>query len=657
MATVPKATTTVQDTAGAAAGGLDVICVLAPVATQADAMPRLYGAADAIYSVHGYSEGVEYAALHADRTRKPILFCGLEIETAGEVGRENKNGNTGTSVVTLTAGGDGVLSEHDGKIRVKTGGTIGTDQILLEYSLDQGTSWKKLRLGTGNSYTFPFVNVAAAFGAGDLVAGDVIAEWHGSGPKTGADALEDAFDNLAAQLKGFRSAILIGDLAESTEAQAFLDKLNAYETAHERFVYGRASVYDRLPIAEMSHLVNQMTGAPALTFAEVGATGDTITRATGSWLADGFAIGDTIEITGATASAGANNISAVIANLSATVITLGSEDLVAEVTSNASIVARPTLTFAEVGASGDTITRNRGSFVADGFRPGDVITVAGSGSNNVTGAVTDVTPTVLTMGSTDLAAEVVSTESVTIEAGQTKAEWMAELDAEFEGIDGDSAKRIDLGAGRGRVLSPFSGWFHRRPVSWAASCREYQHDLHVPTWKKKLGNVGFNLFDLDQNLVEWDDRVDGGAGSAARFTTFRTWGNGPGGAFITLSLTRASDGSLLSNTHNMAVVNLACTVVQLNTENFIGETPVLNDDGTATSDALTTLEAEVNAQLELALLTNRGEGPRASKAVWTASRDDVLNVPEALLTGVVDLNLNGTIHSVRTQVRVRSGGQ
>jgi len=233
---------------------------------------------------------------------------------------------------------------------------------------------------------------------------------------------------------------------------------------------------------------------------------------------------------------------------------------------------------------------------------------------------------------------------------------MAASDAEFASID--DAPRIDLSAGRGRVLSPFSGWNMRRPAGWFASWREYQHDLHIATWQKDLGPVGADLNDEDENLIEWDDRVDGEAGSAARFTTLRTWANGPRGAFIALSLTRATEGSVLALTNNEAVVNHACTVNQLTTENVIGRSLVLNDDGTATTDSLSTIKSEVDSALELALLTNqKNEGPRASKAVWTPSGTDVFNVPEPVLTGVLDLNLNGTVHTVNTTVRVRAGGQ
>jgi hypothetical protein len=162
--------------------------------------------------------------------------------------------------------------------------------------------------------------------------------------------------------------------------------------------------------------------------------------------------------------------------------------------------------------------------------------------------------------------------------------------------------------------------------------------------------------DADGTLVEWDDRVDGGAGSAARFTTLRSYANGPVGAFITQSLTRASDASLLSRTHNVAVVNLAQQVCQTETENWLGASLVLTAEGTATAESLSTIKAAVNRALELALLTNRGEGPRASSAVWEPSADDVLNVAEPTLTGVLNLQLNGTLHSIVTSVRVLSGG-
>jgi|GEM_PF-1631462 len=652
MATFPRAVTHLEPTASFPGGGDNLICLLSPCATSDDITPRFFGSAQALYEQHGYCEGVEYAALHTSKTGLPVLFIGMPIGTAGSVSRYTSHGNSGSSVVTAAAGSDGVLGEHDGVVRVLVGGTIGTDQIKLELSLDGGRSFKNVRLGTASSYVIPYVNVTLSFAAGTLVAGDTIAEWHGSAPKVDTADLTAARSALAAGLTFFRSMLLTGDLPNDTAASAFNTELEAYTTENERFIYGRASVYDRNPQASLSHSYARLTGSPALTFAEVGGTGDTITRSAGSYLTDGFRDGDYITVTGAVASAGVNNVSGAVATVAGSVLTMGSTDLAAEVLSSGGlIVGSPALTFS---ASGHTITRSRGSYLADGFRVGDSVTVTGTASNNVTKTITALTATVMTFAA-GLADETLGSASVTIVSGQSKAAWMAEIDAEFAPVDG--APRIDLSAGRGAVASPFSGWFFRRPAGWFASLREYQHDLHVATFRKDLGPVGADLYDGNDVLVEWDDRVDGGAGSEANFTTLRSWSNGPRGAFITQSLTRAGDGQITQPTHNMAVINAGCTAVQLATENVVGRTLQLNSDGTATSDALAVIAAEVNAIVELTLLASRGEGPRASSARWTPSPDDIYSVPEPTMHGTLEIELQGTVHSVDTAVRVQSNGQ
>lgn len=654
MATLPSASVAVDPVASAPAGGADLLCLMAPVASSADMVPRLFGSAAAIVAGHGYSEGVEYAAIHIAATGKSVLFCGMPISTAGAVSRSTSFGNTGSSVPSVVAGGDGILAEHDGIVRVPTGGggTIGTSQIKLELSLDGGKSFKAIRLGTAASFALPSVNATVSFAAGTLVAGDTVLEWHGSGPLPATSDLAEVRAQLAAKQFRFRSALLCGDLVDSSAASAVVAQANAYATENKRHVYVRASVFDRLPLASMTKTTWRMTGAPALTFAEVGATGDTVTRAAGSWLADGAVVGDTFTITGS----GSNNITAVIASLSATVITLGTEDLAAEVTSAASIVGGPTLTFAEVGATADTITRSRGSWLADGFRVGGLLTTTGTASNNLTAApLAGVTATVLTLGSVDLAAEVIRASLVTATQGETKAAWMSRADTAFASID--SEPRIDLSAGRGTFPSPYSGWHRRVPAGWGASVREYQHDIHVAPWRKDHGAIGFALDNADGDVVEWDDRVDGGAGSAARFTTLRTYGNGPLGTFVALSLTRAGDGQLASLTPNQSVINTVCNTVQIGTENAIGRSVTLNADGTATKDWLAVLAAEVNALIELEILSSRGEGARASACTWTPNPADVYNVPEPVSNGRVRLVLDGITHTFVTRVQAVANGQ
>lgn len=662
MVDFPSASVTVSDKAAASAKGTETCCVIAPVATNADITPRTYTSAASIFEQHGYSEGLEYAALHFAGNGKQILFVGVPIETAGTISREDTSGNTGSGSTVVAATASGCMTEHDGVLTVLSGGTVGTDQIILGLSLDGGFKTKPVRFGTGSSYTDPYAGISVQLISGTLVEGDTVHTWHGSGPLASTDDIALAWDALAEGQDAFRTAIQIGDVQDATEASAVLDEVDAYETAHARFTLVRCSIPDRLPQAAMTKLSVRMAGSPTLTFLEVGAGSDTITRSTGSWVTDGFVVGDVIAVTGSVSN---NVTSARVTGVTATVLTLGSaagDDLVNEgPVAGCAVVGSPSLVFAEVGAGSDTITRNRGSWLTDGFRVGDLITATGSVSNNVTGAeVTGVTATVLTLGSAgadDLAAETIASRLVTLTAGQTKAAWAAEMVEEFEDID--SAPRISLGLGRGSKASPFSGWNFRRSASWAASIREYQHDLHVAPWRKNDGNTGWNLKGLDGKLREWDDRVDGNVACSNRFTAFRTWGNGPLGAYIARSLTRAEDSSLRVETCNMNVVNLVQQLTQTATEDaLIGVSLDLNDDGTATEAERGIIESRVNAAYELDVLSNKqNEGKRASACKWTMNTTDILNVPDATVTGVTELNLNGIVVTVNTSVVLQSGGQ
>jgi hypothetical protein len=650
MAQLPSASTSVQASAGGVASGADLICVMSPCALNADTKPRFFGKAADAYAKHGYCDGVEYGELHVRGTRKPFLFVGLPIATPGVISRKDTSGNTGTSAVDVAAGSDGILGEHEGAVVILAGGVVGTDQILIGVSFD-GRTIRRVRLGTGNQYTPPYFGAILSFGAGTLNTGDVVLTWHGSAPRSDASGWSSARENLAAQLKLFRTAILMGDLQTDTEASAFVGEANTYETLDQRFTRFRASVKDRFPLATLSKISARMSGSPNVTFAEVGVSADTATRSAGSFVTDGFTVGDTVVVAGAVAGSGHNNVTGVLAAVTATVLTMGTTDFDAEgPIAGVSIVAYPTLTFA---AAGNTLTRNRGSWVDDGFQVGDPVVISGTASNNATRVITALTATVMTFAS-GIVNETVSTKVGNVVGGQSFTDWMTAVDAEFAPVDGE--KRIDLSAGRGRVINPFSGWYLRRPIGWAASIREYQHDLHRTTFYKDDGPLkGWSLLDEENNLAEWDDRVYGGAGSAARFTTARSWSNGPNGMFIALSLTRDTEGTVLSKSHNLDVTNEACTAVQLKTENVVGRSDfILNEDGTATEDSLATVTKDVNEELEARLLTNKlGEGPRASKAVWTPATDDDFTADEATLHGVLELLLNGTVYHVNTVVRVR----
>lgn len=569
MADLPEASVTVDDEAGAFAGGTGYAVVIGCVEENADITPRVYASTKALLDQHGYSPAVDYAALHFEATKKPIIFVGLPKVTAGVVASQDPTGVTGTSVVSAAAGSNGILEELDVYVTVINGGTIGVNGITVDLSVDGNRTKKRIRLGTAISYEIPYVGVTLSFAAGTLVANDVY-KFRTTAPMWDSAGLTSARTALAAQQKLARSWVVVGDLPTSTFAGYVTTQANAYETSNDRFTYARVSVRDRMPLGRSAKLAAQ-----SFTFAEVGVSGDTITRSAGSWLDDGFRVGDTIAITGTVS----NNFTGVIGALSATVLTLTTADVVVEV-------------------------------------------IAGN--------------------------------LITVVAATTKAACLSAQASEFAGVD--AQKRIDLSYGRGRKESPITQWLFRRPAGWAYSIREYQHDLHIPAWRKSDGPFdGWTLEDEDENLEEFDERVDGGA-LAERFTCFRTWANGPNGTFGALSLTRGGEASLTSRTHNMAVINLACTVAQAETENAIGQVLVLKDDGKAQETALNIIEGRVNSALEKNLLKNGPEGPRASMAKWSASRNDVLNTPGAELNGTLDLMLNGTLEKITTRVRVLTAG-
>src|SRR5690349_24721138 len=166
MADLPSANTIIDDEAGGFGGGTGYCVVFACVEKNADLTPRVFSSAKALLSQHGYTPGASYVALHIEKTRKPVIYVGLPTATAGTIGRQNSSGVTGSSAVSVAAGANGVLEEVDASIEVTKGGTIGTDPIEFSLSLDGGKTSKKVRLGTANSYTIPYVGLVLNFGAG-----------------------------------------------------------------------------------------------------------------------------------------------------------------------------------------------------------------------------------------------------------------------------------------------------------------------------------------------------------------------------------------------------------------------------------------------------------------------------------------------------------
>ncbi len=640
MATLPSATLSINEAAGAPATGAGLCVIMACVAQSADDVPRVMGSASDLLAQYGYAPGVDYAAVHIQKTKKPVMFVGMPITTAGAVTMQDTSGVTGSSLVSVAVGAAGAMEECQGVLTVSGGGTVGTDQITLSLSLDGGESSQNVRLGTGNSYVIPYVGLTLSFGAGTLAVGDVF-KFNSSAPMWGSTAISAARTALASQQQLARTWMVIGDLPSSTFAGYVVNEANNYESSNDRFVTARAQVADRSPLPTMSKAVHKTVGA-SLTFA---ASGHTVTRSAGSWTTDGFVTGDVVSISG---SVDNNGVLGVCKVTSPTVLTFASGVVNEGPITSATVTGSPGLVFA---ASGFTITRSAGSFLTEGFAVGQTVTLSGTADNNGNiGPISALSATVMTFAS-GIANETIASGLVSMTEDLTMAGWMSAQSTAFASIDADP--RINLGAGRARVQSPITGYSLRRPAQWAASCREYGHDVQIPTYRKADGPLdGFSMTDDNGNIVEFDENTDGG-GLAARFTCLRSFSNGPAGAFVALDLTRDTDGKTLSRHQNMNVANVACTTIQAETENAIGQVLVLNGDGTGTDASLSLIEQRVNTALQINLLQQGKEGPRASSATWTASRTAVLNTPGATLPGVAALNLNGTLENIDTEVNVQ----
>ena len=665
MPSAPSATTSVSESAGAYAGGTGYACIIAPVGTNADASaPRVYTNLSALMSQHSYAPGVDLAAMMFEECRSSpyfsgVLFVGVPIVTAGVLGSQRTNSTwTGTAQVSVAAGSAGYLEEVDAILTVTTAGTVGTGPgPVFTLSLDGGRTSKTVRLGTATSYTVPHVGIVISFtSGGTLVAADTYS-FRTTQPKMDNTGLTAARTAIAAQQKAIRTMVIVGDLADSTAANNVVTQINAFLTTNKRASLAVCQVADGGTCAPQARMAGvrkfaNFAAAVTLTFAEVGATGDTITRSAGSWITDGFAVGDVVTVAGSVS----NNVTGRIAALTATVLTFDTTDLANE----GPTVALGTITvagsngiiFAEVGATGDTITRNAGSWISDGFAVGDTVTIASTASNNgTTDAITALSATVMTLGSFDLTAEEIGSHAITIVKSQTTAAHVAAMDTAFTSID--AQRRIELCYGRARKTSPVLDAYMRRPTAWAKTLREYQHDLHVAPYRVADGPLsGWSLENANGQIVEYDERVTGGA-LAGRFTCLTTQDNGPNGAFVALSLTRETEGKLLTRTQNLMVANMACQIVQAETVLTLGESLILNTDGTPSEESCKRIESRVNKALQIGLLQGGRDGQRASACVFSMSRSDILSTVGATSNTNTDLYIRGTLEQIANTVTVK----
>ncbi len=568
MANLPSASVTLATSGGGVGAGSDLICILSPTASGTVGISE-YTRVASLLADKGRGMGVDLAAHYVQLTKKPFLFGKLPSATAGATQIDNET-VTGTSVVTVTGApyDDAVI-----KFRVVAGGTIGTVGITFDYSLDGGRTYSGvIRLGTATSYLIPDTNVTLAFAAGTLVAGDVVTVYCFA-PMWNNAGLTAAFTAIAAQAKLPRLIIVCGDVTSADEIQDCIDEINAYETTYGRHSRVLCNFRDKYAPAKMQ-------GNPT--------------------------------------------------------------DL-------------------DFVAAADTITRNTGSWIADGFKVGMDVTIAGTANNNaVASTVVTVTTTVLTLAAGVVDEANLSGVGVTITGTESASSWKSALAVAVGNtpLTAKTAHRCALRAGRARRKSPLDGSRKRRPAAWWDACQIMAHDLHVSSGKVENGALsGVTITNADGSLEDHDERVDGGLLSlrVGCLTSYDV--DSAPGVYVALPLTLDEDNAPLSRLPVGFVADLACKIAKAETTRKLNANVALNADGTIRESEAKRIEGYLNSVLRNELLAERAEGARASDVSFSMARDVDLRVVGAEVPCEVDIIPLGYLEKITTTVRVsRIGG-
>lgn len=305
----------------------------------------------------------------------------------------------------------------------------------------------------------------------------------------------------------------------------------------------------------------------------------------------------------------------------------------------------------------DTITRNTGSWITDGFKVGMTIAITGTTLNDsFAGVITVVTATVLTFASGITTELNVLGSAITITGLETSTAWRTAVNA-IVGLTPQTElleDRAAIRAGRARRKSPIDGTRKRRPFHWFEAIRTMAHDLHVSAAQVANGPLaGVTIHDSTGLLEDHDERVNGGllplrVGSA---TTLHD----RAGVYLSLPVSLGVDNGPLSRLPVGFVADLACDVGTRALTDKLNGSLELNVDGTPTEFERQRIQQYVLDELRSALLTRGPEGPRASSVDFTLA-GNVPIAPGAIIPAEVGLVPLGYLERVALTVRVGFGG-
>ena len=254
------------------------------------------------------------------------------------------------------------------------------------------------------------------------------------------------------------------------------------------------------PASKGSVSLGNVTATMTATSVAVDGSAKTFTRATGDFVADGFAVGQTITTWGFTNPG--NNSSFLISGISTTVITCtAATGLVTEASAAGRGIVANVIQVISVDGAAKTFTRATGSFLTDGFAVGQTILTNGftNAGNNTTLTLSGVTATVLTCSTT--------TSLVTELAGTGRTIATAWVPAVY------------ATTGPGTTGGSWDGTFK---TSWSSNPAWVFYDMATnPVYGcgKYLGAAGINKWLLYQIAQYCDGMIsDGFGGLEPRFT-------------------------------------------------------------------------------------------------------------------------------------------
>lgn len=234
-----------------------LLAIVGPSSAGPIAMPVTLARTKDVVTNFGTGPLVEAGAHYIERYGRPVVLVRTEATTPGAVGTLDVSGVTGTSVVTVAAGA-APIDDFEAYVQIVKGGTLGTDQLTYQWSLDGGRTLSIVTaLGIATKITLPadqagtlefelaagtlaansrwsLTTTAPTWQAADLQAAlDALSNWAGNwellqvvGPVDGDafDVIDTKLASMAArgQYHAWIGNVRIPD-AEETEAEYLAD--------------------------------------------------------------------------------------------------------------------------------------------------------------------------------------------------------------------------------------------------------------------------------------------------------------------------------------------------------------------------------------------------------------------------------------------------